>query len=87
MTVGELRNKIAGVNPNIPVILYLNQRYYPVRFLWQNHIKADLSRDATVNEAVEGEGITGLVVHLTATQTARQSDEERPTPPFRGTES
>lgn len=87
MTIGELRNKIAGSNPNIPVILYLNQRYYPVEGIWQNHIKADLTRDVTVNEAMGGEGITGLVLHITTPQTVRQSDEENPILPFRATES
>ena len=85
MTVGELRNKLAGVNPNVPVILD-GVPYERVYARWQLMIHPDLTRDVTIDEAVQGIGVMCLVL-FTATRTAHPNDADDPTPPFRATEN
>lgn len=62
MTAGELRNKIAGCGPNVPVILYLDGKYHRIYSRWQNHVSECLTRDVSIQEATQGAGITALVL-------------------------
>lgn len=85
MTVGELRNKIAGANPNIPVILD-GVPYGRVFARWQQMVHPDLERDVSIDEAKEGLGVMCLVLFTTA-QTARRIDGDDPTQPSPATGS
>ena len=62
MTVGELRSKIAGVPPTLPVVIETVAGYIPCVARWQNGIHISFARDASLDEAARGEVTQALVV-------------------------
>lgn len=82
MTVGELRNMIAGVPPDTPVI---DTEYRRVTARWQQMVREDLTGDVTLEQATKGKGITCLVIKHDKTE--HRLGESVPTRPNRGIET